>query len=67
MEDKQKILNYLAKALQETDNVSDLIGLTYIPNKECVIIQFERGRRFVNVQMDSGTAMIRDVVNHLGC
>lgn len=67
MEDKQKILNYLAKTLQETDNASDLIGLTYIPHEECVIIQFEHGRRVVNVQMDSGTAMVRDVVNHLGC
>ena len=67
MEDKQKILNYLTKALQATDNASDLIGLTYIPDKEYVIVHFEQGMRVVNVHMDSGTAMIKDVVNHLGC
>jgi hypothetical protein len=67
MEDKQKILNYLKKALQATDNASDLIGLTYIPDKEYVIIYFKNGMRVVNVHMDSGTAMIKDVVNHLGC
>lgn len=67
MEDKQKILNYLTKAIQATDNASDLIGLTYIPDKEVVIMYFEKGRRVVNVHMDSGTAMIRDVLRHLGC
>ena len=67
MEDKQRILNKLCKALQETDNASDLISLTYLPHDESVIARFQHGRREINVAMDSGTAMIRDVVNHLGC
>lgn len=28
---------------------------------------FEGGTKKINVSMDSGTAMIRDIVNHLGC
>lgn len=67
MEDKQKILNLLCRTLQATDNAADLVGLTYLPHEETVIIRFQHGRRSVNVSMDSGTAMIRDVVNHLGC
>ena len=67
MEDKQRILNNLCKALQATDNASDLISLTYLPHEDSVIVRFAHGRREVNVAMDSGTAMIRDVVNHLGC
>ena len=67
MEDKQKILNLLCAALQATDNAADLIGMTYLPHEDAVIIKFLHGRRRVNVAMDSGTAMIRDVVNHLGC
>lgn len=67
MEDKQKIMNLLCRTLQETRNASDLISLTYLPHEDAVIAKFENGRRMVNVAMDSGTAMIRDVVNHLGC
>lgn len=67
MEDKQKILNLLCRALQATDNASDLLSLTYLPHEDAVIVRFANGRRQVNVAMDSGTAMIRDVVNNLGC
>ena len=67
MEDKQKILNLLCRALQATDNAADLVSLNYLPHEDQVIIRFEHGRRAVNVRMDSGTAMVRDVVNHLGC
>lgn len=67
MEDKQKILNLLCRTLQATDNASDLLSLTYLPHEDAVIVRFENGRRRVNVAMDSGTAMIRDVVNNLGC
>ncbi|MDY5114296.1 hypothetical protein ACTQZS_15105 [Bilifractor sp. LCP19S3_H10] len=67
MEDKQKIMNLLCRALQATRNASDLISLTYIPHEEHVIAKFEEGDREINVAMDSGTAMIRDVVNHLEC
>jgi hypothetical protein len=67
MEDKQKILNLLCRALQATDNAGDLLSLTYLPHEDSVILRFENGRWRVNVAMDSGTAMIRDVVNNLGC
>lgn len=67
MEDKQKILNLLCRALQATDNASDLLSLTYLPHEDAVIVRFKNGRRRVNVALDSGTAMIRDVVNNLGC
>lgn len=67
MEDKQKILNLLCRTLQATDNASDLLSLTYLPHEDVVIVRFENGRRRVNVALDSGTAMIRDVVNNLGC
>lgn len=67
MEDKQKIMNLLCRALQATRNASDLISLTYLPHEDSVIARFQHGRREINVAMDSGTAMIRDVVNHLGC
>ena len=67
MEDKQKIMNLLCMALQATDNASDLISLTYLPHEDSVIARFQHGRRQINVAMESGTAMIKDVVNHLGC
>lgn len=67
MEDKQKILNLLCRTLQATDNASDLLSLTYLPHEDAVIVRFKNGRRRVNVALDSGTAMIRDVVNNLGC
>lgn len=67
MTHKQRILNLLCAALQLTDGASDLIELYYDPRLETVRIVFEAGTRTVNVAMDSDTAMIRDVVNHLGC
>lgn len=67
MEDKQKILNLLCRTLQATDNAADLVSLTYLPHEDAVIVRFVNGRRRVNVAMDSDTAMIRDVVNNLGC
>ena len=67
MEDKQKILNLLCRALQATDNAGDLLSLTYLPHEDAVIVRFENGRQRGNVALDSGTAMIRDVVNNLGC
>lgn len=67
MEDKQKILNLLCRALQATDNASDLLSLTYLPHEDAVIVWKATGSKRVNVALDSGTAMIRDVVNNLGC
>ena len=68
-EDKQKICNLLCKALQATGNASDLASITYIQdtqNTQHAKVQFMGGHRIVNVSMDSGTAMIRDIINNLG-
>lgn len=35
-------------------------------NTQHAKIQFMGGHRIVNVSMDSGTAMIRDIINNLG-
>lgn len=67
MENKIEICNQLCKALQLTYNASDLVSLDYDPEMEIVTVVFEGGSRKINVAMDSGTAMIRDIVNHLGC
>ena len=68
MENKQKICNLLAITLQATYSASDLLKLEYDEKSEIVTAIFASGgKRRINVCMDSGTAMIRDVVNHLGC
>ena len=65
-EDKQLICSQLCLALQMTNNCKDLLGIVYDKEKELVHIRFAGGTKPVNVQMDSGTAMARDIVNHLG-
>lgn len=68
MEDKQKICDLLLKTCQATDNAHDLVSLEYSAESEIVTAIFASGgTRDINVAMDSGTAMIRDVMNHLGC
>jgi hypothetical protein len=64
-EDKQKILNLLLPALQETRNLEDLMSLVYIKlenGEERVIAIFPAGDKGVNVTGDSGTSMIQDVL-----
>lgn len=68
MENKQEICNLLLAALQATYNAADLLSLDYDTKKEVVTATFEGGgKRIINVAMDSGTAMIRDIMKHLGC
>ena len=68
MENKQKICDLLAETLRATRNAWDVKSLTYDKEKEIVEVRFVGGwNRRINVAMDSGTAMIRDIVNHLGC
>ena len=68
MENKYKICNLLLEALQATDNAADLISLEYEGKAETVTATFESGgKRVINVAMDSGTAMIRDIMKNLGC
>lgn len=66
-EDKDKICKLLCKVLQLTRGVSDLKSLDFNPDSEIVTAVFEGGSRTINVACDSGTAMIRDIMNHLEC
>ena len=68
MEDKHKICDLLLAALKETREAGDITSLNYDGGKEIVTVEFEGGgKRRINVAMDSGTAMIRDIMNGLGC
>lgn len=62
MEDKQRILDLLLPALQATRDQHDLEELRFDPDKEVVNIVYENGVLQANVAMDSGIAMIRDVL-----
>lgn len=61
-EDKQKILNLLVPALQATRDQADLTALEYDAERELVTARYTGGTKTVNVAMDSGIAMIRDVL-----
>ena len=67
-ENKQQILDLLLKTLQATRGAYDLTSLEYDAKTEMVTATFASGgKRVINVAMDSGTAMIRDVMKNLGC
>lgn len=65
-EDKDLICKELAKLLKLTRNQSDLKALKYeiLDNEEEIVtVEWESGgRKVVGVSMDSGTAMIRDIM-----
>lgn len=61
-EDKQKILDLLVPALQATRDQADLTALEYDAGHELVTARYTGGTKTVNVAMDSGIAMIRDVL-----
>lgn len=66
MEDKNKICDLLLPVLQETDNLRDLIDLEYMQVEERIVATFASGKtKNVNVAMDSGTSMIRDIVQQI--
>ena len=63
MEDKSKICDLLLPALRATRNLQDLEDLEYIPEQEAVLATFASGAtKKANVAMDSGTAMIQDII-----
>lgn len=67
-ENKQKICDLLLITLQATSNAADVINLIHDEESETVTVTFlSGGKRVVNVAMDSGTAMIRDIMANLGC
>ena len=64
-EDNQKICDLLLPALQATRNLYDLQELEYSEERELAYAKFPSGTKVVNVAMDSGTAMIRDIVKQI--
>ena len=65
-ENKQKILDLLLPALRETRNLHDLDNLEYNAKNSLVYATFRNGyTKIVNVAMDSGTAMIMDVIRQI--
>ena len=62
MENKQDILDALVECLRLTRDQYDLEQLIYDPDQETVTIAWANGGTTVNVAMDSGIAMIRDVL-----
>lgn len=66
-ENKQSILDSLFTALVKTRQYWNLLGLEYDQKTETVTAYFlGGGKRIINVNMDGGAAMIRDVLGHLG-
>lgn len=66
MEDKQAICNALAVALRRTRQFEDLLSLTYDDKSETVLVRFENGgTRLIGVGLDSGYAMIYDIVRYI--
>ena len=65
-ENKQLICDLLCKALQCTDAHNELIELKYDDKNETVTSIYYNGRsKVINVNLDSGFAMIYDIVTHL--
>lgn len=67
-EDKEKICKLMLKALQATRFGSDLINIKYNKKdgEETVDLCFLGGIKTVNVTLDSGAAMIKDIANNMG-
>lgn len=69
MENKQEICKALLPVLQMTRNLFDLIGLVYDradDGEEVVFAIFANGSvKRANVNMDSGTAMIMDIIKQI--
>ena len=65
-EDKQLICNLLIPALRATVSMHDLISLRYDAKSEIVTAEFASGgKKTANVAMDSGIAMIKDILRQI--
>lgn len=68
-EDKKKICKKLFELLTLTRDQEALVSLEYMPTEthdEAVVATYRSGRKQeINVSMDSGIALIRDVVRAL--
>lgn len=68
MEDKKAIVAALLPVIQMTRNGSDVTGMLYVVKdaRETVVTTFNDDSHIgINVTMDSGTAMIRDICKAL--
>lgn len=66
MEDKNKICRLLLPVLQETRALHDLTALEYIPESETITATFSyKYHKEVNVEGDSGIAVVWDIVKKL--
>jgi len=68
MENKQEILEKLAEVIRLTRAGDDLDHFEYDEKRELVFAFFDESKhasRVINVALDSGWAMIKDVVNNL--
>ena len=61
-ENKQLICDYLCQALRATRDHADLLELYYVKDREVVQVRWEGGTEEVNVNRDSGAAIIRDIM-----
>ena len=67
-ENKQQILDSLLVAIRLTRAGEDVTELEYIPEDDAVYVYFgtcHRPGRTINVALDSGIAMLKDVINHI--
>lgn len=68
-EDKQKICDLLIPVLRETRDLNDVVRLEYIrisDSDEIVEATFDNGyTKKANVSMDSGCALIRDIIQQI--
>lgn len=68
MENKQLILDALKVAINLTRAGGDVRELKYDTEKELVLVYFGNSTtpgRQINVEMDSGIAVLKDVINHI--
>ena len=69
MENKEAICRYLLWALQQTRHLNELLDLKYDPGNEIVEASFSTYSgiftKKINVAMDSGIAMIKDIIRAL--
>lgn len=62
MENKQEICNALCATLKLTREYSDIKDITVSKDEEKATVRFEEGTKVAWIAMDSGSAMIRDIM-----
>jgi len=66
MESKQEICDLLLPVLQVTQDLHDLVSLTYVHDEEYVYAKFARGQSYeICVVEESGTEMILKIIDEI--